>query len=49
MQESGADIIECSHEISENRGIAKLGDLLREELEGLRIVDYCNPCVWSPA
>lgn len=49
MQESGADVIECSHEISENRGITKLGDLLREELEGLKIVDYCNPCVWSPA
>ncbi len=47
MQESGVDVIECSHEISENRGIAKLGDLLREELNGLKIVDYCNPCVWS--
>lgn len=49
MQESGADVIECSHEISENRGIAKLGDLLREELSDMKIVDYCNPCVWTAA
>lgn len=49
LYESGVDVIECSHEISENRGIARLGDLLRENLSGMKIVDYCNPCVWSPA
>jgi putative NIF3 family GTP cyclohydrolase 1 type 2 len=47
MQESGADVIECSHEVSENRGIAKLGDALRERLKGIKIVDFCNPCVWA--
>jgi putative NIF3 family GTP cyclohydrolase 1 type 2 len=47
VRESGADIIECSHEVSENRGIAKFGDLLREKLPKIKIVDFCNPCIWS--
>lgn len=49
VRESGADIIECSHEVSENRGIAKLGDLLREKMRDVKIVDFCNPCIWSGA
>jgi putative NIF3 family GTP cyclohydrolase 1 type 2 len=47
VRESGADIIECSHEVSENRGIAKVGDLLRAKLPDVKIVDFCNPCIWS--
>lgn len=47
MTESGADVIESSHEVSENKGIAKLGELLRQELPQLKIIDYCNPCIWS--
>jgi putative NIF3 family GTP cyclohydrolase 1 type 2 len=47
MRESGADVIECSHEVSENRGIAKFGDLLREKIGDVKIVDFCNPCIWS--
>jgi putative NIF3 family GTP cyclohydrolase 1 type 2 len=45
--ESGVDVIECSHEVSENAGIARLGELLRERLDGIKVVDYCNPCVWD--
>jgi len=46
-EELGIDVIETSHEVSENRGLRKFTDTLRAKFERLEISFYENPPVWT--
>ncbi len=46
-QESGVAMIETSHELSENAGLARLVDLLREVHPDIRFHYFENECVWQ--
>ena len=46
-KEIGIDVIETSHEISENRGLELFANKLPKQLPGIDVVFYENSCVWQ--
>jgi len=45
--ESGLDIIETSHELSENKGIEQFAAIMRRDLPGIDVVYYENKIPWK--
>ena len=44
--ELGIDVIECSHELSENRGLQRFSEMLADAFPGLTVQFIDEPCVW---